>query len=267
MKHIIVLLLLSVFAGCSCHSTPVTEKKSNFFVTTKEEALKSSVLVEFGFATGSGFVFDTFLNEEKTKRCYKIFTAAHVLKNKYNDYRFPDPIIRFTIDKERVPIVGEVTYRHVESDTAIITAWTDNLEQLCLPFRIVTDDTYLEYTTKVYMISYPQAFGPMLTEGIISGISILDWDRAAFTTTAQSAPGSSGGPVIKSDTGEVVGMLKAIVTLPGSPHMFGWQSIVAPASDIRNLVKWSQDERGIIPGEARGLPAENLIIIFTPARR
>lgn len=255
-----------MFASCtSCDSAPKkTDISSRDYVVTRQEALESSVLVEYGHVTGSGFVVDTFLDEKKNQRCYKIITAAHVLKSEYNDYRFPDPIIRFTIDKERVVIIGEITYRHVESDTAIITAWTDNLEQLCLPFRIVTDDTYLEYFTDVYMISYPQGMGPMVTEGEISGIKILDWDRNAFTTTAQSAPGSSGGPVIKYDTGEVVGLLKAVVTAPGTPHIFGWQSIVAPASDIRNIIAWSKEEVGILPLGPRGADFEQRIIIFYP---
>ena len=246
--------------GCaSC----LKDESTNGYVVTQEEAIQSSVLVEYGYVTGSGFIIETFLNEEKTKRCYKVITAAHVVRKVYGA-TISQPQIRFTLDGKHITIKGgEVTFQDVFADVALITLWTDNLEQLCLPFRIIRDNSYLKYSTDVYMVSYPQGFGPMLTEGIISGIKILDWDDEAFTTTAQSAPGSSGGPVIKSDTGEVVGLLKAVVVKAGSPHPFGWQSIVAPADELRYLVNWDEDTL-ITPAGPRGVDANNMIIVFTP---
>ena len=267
MLRTFVLILSIIFSvGCSSCTTDGTPGTGYKYVKTQQDALKSAVFVEFGSVTGSGFVINTFLSDKGDERCYRILTAAHVLKPEHYDPRFPEPFVTFTLEDDTKMFAAKVTYKSVASDTALLTVWTYETEQLCLPFKIVGNDEYLKYTTDVYMVAFPQGFGPMLTEGIISGVSILDWDRAAFTTTAQSAPGSSGGPVIKSDTGEVVGMLKAVMVNPGSPHLFGWQSIVGPASDIRDLVKLSQDVNGIIPGGSRGLPDENLILIFTPTQ-
>ena len=102
----------------------------------------------------------------------------------------------------------------------------------------------------------------MMTEGIISGVSILDWDREAYTTTAQAAPGSSGGPVIDLHTGKVLGFLKAIVTVPRSSQFLGWQAIVGPASDIRRVIALNNRDE-IIPAGPRG-PQHG--IVFTPTQ-
>jgi len=266
VKYAILSFFLAALVGCSsCHSSQKRFDNEKNYVVTQQEALESSVLVEFGIATGSGFIIDTFLNKKGTKRCYKVITASHVTKPEYAS-PLSKPSIRFTLNGKRITLTGaEITFRDVYADIALLTIWTDNLEQLCLPFRIIEDNSYLKYSTDVYMVSYPQGFGPMLTKGIISGIKIFAWDDKAFTTTAQSAPGSSGGPVIKSDTGEVVGLLKAVVVQPGSPHLFGWQSIVAPASEFRHLVTWGKDSI-IIPAGPRGVDANNIIVVFTPTQ-
>jgi len=267
-KQGILLYFLLTLVGCSsCHSANTYEEESKGYVVTQQEALESSVLITFGFTTGSGFVIDTFLNKDRTKRCYKVMTAAHVVKREYGT-PLAKPSIRFTIfGKQKTLKNAEIVFKDTYLDVALIVVWTDELLQLCLPFRIMDDDSYLQYATDVYMISYPQGFGPMLSEGIISGISILDWDKEAFTTTAQSAPGSSGGPVIKSNTGEVVGLLKAVMILPGSPHLFGWQSIVAPASEFRDVARMSIEEPLIIPAGPRGVDASRQIIVFTPKQK
>ena len=265
MLRTFVLILSIIFSvGCSSCTTDGTPGTGYKYVKTQQDALKSAVFVEFGSVTGSGFVINTFLSDKGDERCYRILTAAHVLKPEHYDPRFPEPFVTFTLEDDTKMFAAKVTYKSVASDTALLTVWTYETEQLCLPFKIVGNDEYLKYTTDVYMVAFPQGFGPMLTEGIISGVSILDWDRAAFTTTAQSAPGSSGGPVIKSDTGEVVGFLKAVVTAPGSPHMFGWQSIVGPASDIRGLANWTEGSPIIVPAGPRGQDASSGILVFRP---
>ena len=240
----------------------ITEQKLDAgfsrYVKSQEEALEASVRVEYGRVTGSGFVIRTYLDETKTVRAYEIVTAAHILDKKHYDPSFP-LLVRFTKHGMRMSYQAEILWVDDETDVAVLIAWGMSPFQLCLPFEIVDNDDYLQYAKDVYMISYPQGYGPMLTEGIISGISILDWDTEAYTTTAQSAPGSSGGAIVDANTGQVLGLLKAVVTKPGSPHMFGGQSIVAPADQIRRIVALS-DGDDIIPAGPRG--AET-IVLFT----
>lgn len=229
------------------------------FVKTQQEALEASVLVHYGIVTGSGFVIKTYLDETESVRGYEIVTAAHVLDKKHYDPSYP-LLVRFTKRGIHMSYRAEILWIDDETDVAVLIAWGMSPFQLCLPFEIIDNDEYLQYARDVYMISYPQGYGPMLTEGVISGISILDWDKEAYTTTAQSAPGSSGGPIIDANTGQVLGLLKAVVTKAGSPHLFGWQSIVAPASQLRRIVALS-DGDGIVPAGPRG---PERVILFTP---
>ena len=232
------------------------------YVKTQTEAVEASVRVEFGRVTGSGFVINTYLDETESIRGYEIVTAAHVLKDEFRDTSFPILLVRFTKRGVQMTYQAEIVWKDLETDIAILRAWGQTPFQICLPFEVVDNDDYLQYARDVYMVSFPQGYGPMLTEGIISGISILDWDREAFTTTAQSAPGSSGGPVVDSDTGQVLGFLKAVVTVPRTTQFLGWQSIVGPASDLRKVIALN-DGADIIPGGPRG---EEMIILFTPTQ-
>ena len=264
-------LFLTVLVGCTYNTpeptTAENEQKLDVgfsrYVKTQQEALEASVKVEFGRVTGSGFVINTYLDETQNVRGYEIVTAAHVLKEEFYDPTFPIPLVRFT--KRGVPMTyqAEIVWRDTEVDVAILRAWGQTPYQICFPFEVIGNDDYLQYSKDVYMVSFPQGYGPMLTEGIISGISILDWDRAAYTTTAQSAPGSSGGPIVDSSTGQVLGFLKAVVTVPGTPQFLGWQSIVGPASDLRKVIALNNGNN-IIPAGPRG---EKTIIIFTPTQR
>ena len=259
----VLSIILALLVGCGACSSLKTGKTSRGdHVVTQKEAIKASVLVEYGKGSGSGFVIDTFLSDKGDERCYKILTAAHVLKAEYYDPRFPKPFVTFTLDGDTQMFQADISVRDPGVDVALLTVWTYETTQLCLPFKITKDDSYLEYDKDVYLISFPQGLGPMLTKGIISGISILEWSDTDYTTTAQSAPGSSGGALIDPDTGEVVGLLKAVMSQPFSPHLFGWASIIAPAEDIRPIAYWKPGSPVIVPQGSRGDTPKQVLIFY-----
>ena len=107
---------------------------------------------------------------------------------------------------------------------------------MCPIFEIETGTEYLDYRTDVAIVGYPQGIGPIVTRGHISGIDMLEWDREAFVTTAQSAPGTSGGPVIDLKTGRIIGMLRAVLVSQPSGQLLTWCSIVTPAARIQKFM-------------------------------
>ena len=85
--------------------------------------------------------------------------------------------------------------------------------------------------TRVYAIGNPQGLTNTLSEGLISGVRILDGDRQFLQTTAAISPGSSGGPVLNVNN-VVVGV--ATMSL-AEPHVQNLNFAV-PAGRVRMLL-------------------------------
>ena len=121
-----------------------------------------------------------------------------------------------------------------EDDLAVIRVGVDR--ELCLPFAIRQNDLYLNYLNEVEILSFPLGVGPIVSRGFISGLQTFDYDKDSYITNAQTAPGSSGGPVIELKTGKVIGMLRAVLQMTSSGQDLGWCSIITPAKAIRDFV-------------------------------
>ena len=263
-KKLTSLILISIFAGCTGCQGP--QPKEELFVTNAFQSLESSVLIEFGYKSGSGFVIGTGVDEEKQIRYYKIITAAHVVTGSYSEF-LPSPMVTFTINGDKKLFSAEVVKKDNFVDLALLQIWTTELEPLCLPFKIASDNSYLNYFGEVLLVSYPAGLGPIATKGIIAGVDVLDPDPA-FVSTAQSAPGSSGGSLVSIETGEVIGVLKSVLRLVTDDQLLGWFSIMVPASEIRRFVSVTPlDEDGfeIIPGADRGKTNGEIKVFIEPS--
>ena len=175
---------------------------------------------------------------------YTVLSAAHVFSNDSLESAAPfiskdqRETVRATFynDKDKTIRIGKVKSLDTIADLAIIEIYgKDETDALCKSFWFERGDEYLKYMTDVALIGYPQGVGPIVTTGHISGISVLSWDQESFTTTAQSAPGSSGGPGVNLKTGKVVGMLRAVLRMPTTGQLLTWTSIITPVETIKTF--------------------------------
>ena len=236
-------------------------------MTTAFQSLTSTVKVEYGYVTGSGFVIETGLHPEKKIRYYKVLTCAHVVESPPGAY-VGSPIVVFSDKGEKTRLGGKILKINTESDLALIEVWQSDDELRYLPFKIAPNDDNVKYFSDVILVSYPQGLGPIATRGMISGIDVLPWDEDGLVATSQSAPGSSGGPLVATETGEVIGVLRAVLRRSGEPGVLNWFSILVPPKEIRNFLSSDQIKLpggiSLEPGADRGTPSAKEIFIFTP---
>ena len=269
LKKALMFLTLALAIGCQgpCQKGEMeTPINGVLFVGTPEQSIESSVLVEFGRGSGSGFVVESGLNQEEDKRYYRVITAAHVLKEEFSLGYGSKPVVTFTIGKKKKFFVTDIIKRNVNLDLALLEFWTSEIEPFCKIFKIAKNDDYLEYFTEVQLVSYPYGTGPIVTRGFISGVDVLAFDRQNYVANAQSAPGSSGGGIMAMESYEIVGMLSAVLNAIGANQFLSWCSLVVPASSIREFLDTPETPAGypqITPGLDRG-KTEKPIIIFYP---
>jgi len=244
MKRLAILLGLLV----SCNSPQVivedtieevslTERYQ--IVKTIEDAVNATVQVDFGLATGTGFVVGHKIDPVTKSYYYEILSAAHVFEEDIPVDGSPVPPVRviFSINKKKSFSLGTLEKIDIEADIALIKVYDFISDKpRCPIFEIEKGTEYLNYHTDVAIVGYPQGIGPIVTRGHISGIEMLEWDKESFLTTAQSAPGTSGGPVINLKTGRIIGMLRAVLVLRPSGQLLTWCSIVTPVSRIQRFL-------------------------------
>ena len=276
LKKVATFLTLALAIGCqglgpkedttALLASVESPLNSVLYVGTPEQSIESSVLVEFGYGSGSGFVIETGLNPEGDRRYYRIITAAHVLKEEYSLGYGSKPVVTFTIGKKKKFYPTKILKRDENLDLALLEFWTYELAPFCKIFKIAQNDDYLKYFTEVQLVSYPYGTGPIVTRGFISGVDVLAFDRQNYVANAQSAPGSSGGGIMATESYEIVGMLSAVLNAIGANQFLSWCSLVVPASNIREFLDTPETPAGypqITPGLDRG-KTEKPIIIFYP---
>ena len=129
-----------------------------------------------GFFIGEGIVLTNYHVIEKSKKGYINLIGK---KTKY------DLLKVMSEDKEKDLAIVSVSY----------------LDASPLP---LIDKKAVVIGEKVYVIGTPLGFEGTISEGIVSGIRIVD-SRNILQITAPISPGSSGGPVLNSN-GEVIGI-------------------------------------------------------------
>ena len=240
MSRLLFLLFICVSCSSPELKNPVavaaSTKEQLPVVKTISDAVDSTVRVDFGFALGSGFVVGYKIDPITNKYYYEILSAAHIFLESPitgQPHNSVSPVeITFFIGKEKKVFTGMLEKLDPFLDLAMIKVFDNTRNKpLCKIFEIEYGSEYLDYSTGVSIIGYPQGIGPIITRGYISSIGTLEWDRESYLTTAQSAPGASGGPVIDLRTGRIIGMLRAVLLSPDG-KIVTWCSIVTPASRL-----------------------------------
>jgi tetratricopeptide (TPR) repeat protein len=106
---------------------------------------------------------------------------------------------------EKIRDVEGLLHVDPENDLAII-----KLEGRGYPSVKIGDANKLQVGERIYVIGSPQGLENTISEGILSGIRVVDAQRKILQMTAAISPGSSGGPVFNS-RGEVVGVATFLI--------------------------------------------------------
>lgn len=183
--------------------------------TAKEVAQKafpSVVLVVMNDASGrpvaraSGF----FVREDI------VATNYHVLEGATSGYA------RIVGEETEYDIAGQVG---VDSGRDLALLKISGAEEAALP---IADSSQIAVGDRVYVIGNPLGLEATFSEGIVSGIRVVD-EGSLLQITAPISTGSSGGPVLNQQ-GEVVGV--AVATLRGGQNL----NFAVPACYLSSLL-------------------------------
>lgn len=180
---------------------------------------------------GSGFLFNTKGD---------IITNAHVVEYVNLDDSSADVVVVNSTGQE---LNGRVIGRDDTTDVALI-----RVPELAGKNPMVIDTAQAVVGTPVVAIGSPHKLAGTTTEGKITSVGANFTDgysyRNLYEITARLEPGSSGGPLINMDTGNVIGINSIILT----EHPEIGYSI--PMANVMNLVnKWSAYDKEIVFGE------------------
>lgn len=89
-------------------------------------------------------------------------------------------------------------------------------------------DTIPELGQRIFAIGNPKGLSGTISEGIISGIRVLE-NNDLYQITAPISPGSSGGPVLNT-SGDVIGV--SVASLTSGQNL----NFAIPAKYVKNLV-------------------------------
>lgn len=180
---------------------------------------------------GSGFLFNTKGD---------IITNAHVVEYVNLDDSSADVVVVNSAGQE---LNGRVIGRDDTTDVALI-----RVPDLAGKNPMVIDTAQAVVGTPVVAIGSPHKLAGTTTEGKITSVGANFTDgysyRNLYEITARLEPGSSGGPLINMDTGNVIGINSIILT----EHPEIGYSI--PMANVMSLVnKWATYDEEIVFGE------------------
>jgi hypothetical protein len=139
-----------------------------------------------------------------------------------------------TADNKRLPVLGTVGHDKGADIAILKVAGEIDAE----PLELVEE--FAPVGTKVFAIGNPLGFKLTLSEGLVSGHRELEGVERIQTTAAIS-PGSSGGPLLRTD-GKVVGVTTASWVESGSQSLnfamrASYVSVLLPLADEGSLTK------------------------------
>ena len=208
------------------NTTTITENKTQ---KTRKEIIEDSqkrvVTIESGNSLGSGFLYN---------KQGDLLTNAHVVDG-------TKQVTVRTLSKEEF----EGTVIGISTDTDIAVVRVPELKKLTpLP---LAEEGKAEIGDEVLALGSPLGLENTVTTGIVSGLD-RSFDSAPYTYSNLyqiSAPithGNSGGPLISSDTGKVLGINSAIA---GEDSTIGF-SIPIP-SILEQAAEWSKTPMTKLP--------------------
>jgi tetratricopeptide (TPR) repeat protein len=125
-----------------------------------------------------------------------VVTNYHVISNAKD--------IKVKIGNKVLNVEGLI-YTDKENDLVILKVKGEKLPTVALG-----DFAKANIGEKVYVISSPEGLENTISDGLLSGIREITFDKKVIQITAPISPGSSGGPVFNKD-GEVIGVATFLI--------------------------------------------------------
>jgi len=166
-----------------------------------------------------------------------LVTNYHVVdKARYATVVLPSDAILFV---EGVLAVDE------QADLAVLKVNGRDLPSLVL----LTGGQTPAVGARVYAIGNPQGLSNTLSEGLISGVRMIDTALPVLQTTAAISPGSSGGPVLDS-SGHVVGVATFVLAVPFAQNL----NFAVPSNKVHEILAKARTAKPVPLESAGGNP-------------
>ena len=191
----IILLLSTVSGFVNAETTSIHVARASDAVVMIKAHLAYGLLEDddpYGRWTGTGFLID----REKGW----IMTNAHVSGYGPTQLRVRFEDQKSFIDAERIFVDSKHDVAVIQVDPALVK----DREPLTLDC-----DYEFNRGDKVFSIGHPKRQEFTFSTGVLSGQKDFHVEGSYFTTDTVVESGSSGGPVVMRDTGEVIGMMTA----------------------------------------------------------
>ena len=202
LKTILIFLTPFLIVSISFAQDGVTVAKNTFPFTVSivmQDQFKKPLSLGSGFIIGPG----------------KVVTNVHVIEGAH----YGDVIE----DKSGITHkIAGYTAIDKKNDLILLSIPTLNSNGLML------SDSIPEVGQKIFAIGNPKGLSGTISEGIISGIRILE-NNNLYQITAPISPGSSGGPVLNTK-GNVIGV--SVASLTSGQNL----NFAIPAKYVKNLI-------------------------------
>ena len=175
-----LLILIVLFSTSFAFGQSATEIAKNAIQSTVSIIALDNNTQPLGF--GSGFIIGKDL----------VATNVHVVEGCSSAYAMVNG------QQKKFKVEG---YLSIDRGNDLVILKVSGLEQSEL---ILSGEELPEIGEKIYAIGNPKGFSGTFSEGIISGIRNFEKNQV-LQITAPISPGSSGGPVLKTN-GEVIGI-------------------------------------------------------------
>ncbi|MFZ5895339.1 MAG: S1C family serine protease [Myxococcota bacterium] len=187
------------------------------------------VLVETDSTSGSGF----FIGEDL------VVTCLHVVRGREN--------VKVRSAGWQGVVIGVVAWS--ESDDAAVL----RVAPRALRRGLRLSSAKLSVGTKVVVVSSPLGLENTVSEGILSNLRTAPSPRIQFT--AAISPGSSGGPIFSSTSGEVIGLVSGTLTSVEGGRTYGQNlNFGVPASSLFSALRSARSDVPLAVFAAQTLP-------------
>jgi S1-C subfamily serine protease len=206
-----------------------------------QRAAPAVVLVKTSDGFGSGVVLENGL----------ILTNRHVVEGVGAAQIFFKPTAMSESTSSTEMRIGRVKAVDPRRDVAVILP--DSLPNNFKFLKITNQDSF-DVGSDVYAIGHPLGYFWTFTQGIISGVRLIDTENEHYTaiqTQTPINPGNSGGPLLNA-AGEVVGINTWIRREVTKKHVRGDEITISEPTQGLNFAVAAPDLRGFLADISSG---------------
>jgi len=219
LSGLLALIVVGVAAptsqntSCQLFTLPKEKKSLQSEIREKISYIGKFISYTEGKNGGSGTCFPVkTVKDPKGFTVYFITNNHNVIGDKCKIEFYGDPGIGFTDKITKTLFDTKIVLRDSVSDIAIIKAKSDTYIP-CL---------YMDYSLRksfnpVFTVGFPLGMFPHYTRGELT-TRIINGPRIRWATSCPIVFGNSGGPVIDSWTGKIVGISCAIISSGEGPY-------------------------------------------------